>query len=70
MDYVIPPHILEKIKEAERMKQERMYRRPYLEIPLPPPYMDPPRQEDEDEPRRGPIVIDIDTYEIIEEDNE
>ena len=74
MDYKIPGYIIEKLKELERQKQEREYRRPYLEIPLPPPYIEPPVQE-EDVPsdehvRRGPIIIDINTYEIIDEDNE
>ena len=72
MDYKIPGYIIEKLKELERQKQERAYRRPYLEIPLPPPYIDPPSSEDEgdEDIRRGPIVIDIDTYEIINEDDE
>ena len=70
MDYIIPGHIIEKLKELERQKQERKYERPYLEIPLPPPYLEPPPQVEEEEPRRGPIIIDIDTYEIIDEDNQ
>jgi len=74
MDYTVPGYIIEKLKELERQKQERAYKRPYLEIPLPPPYIEPPAPEEdgssEDTIRRGPIVIDIDTYEIIEEGDE
>lgn len=68
MDYVVPGHIIEKMKEIERLKQERAYRRPYLEIPLPPPYIEPPPENIEEDIPRGPIIIDIDTYEIINED--
>jgi hypothetical protein len=72
MDYKIPGYIIEKLKELERQRQEKSYRRPYLEIPLPPPYIEPPSGdsgEDEDV-KRGPIIIDINTYEIIDEDEE
>lgn len=70
MDYRVPDFIIEKIREAERLKRERAYRRPQLEIPVPPPipYMDPP--DDEPEVSRGPIIIDLDTYEITNEDEE
>lgn len=70
MDYTIPSHIIEKLKELERQRQERQYKRPYLEIPLPPPYIEPPPEHEEEPQERGPIIMDIDTYEIIDEDNE
>ena len=70
MDYRIPDFIIEKLKEAERAKQERAYQRPRLEIPIPPPipYLEPPNEEPE--VSRGPIIIDLDTYEIINEDEQ
>ena len=69
MDYQIPDFIIDKLIEIEREKQERKYERPRLEAPPPMPWYPPPPEEEE-EVKRGPIIIDIDTYEIIDEDNE
>ena len=62
-DYSIPDFMIEKIQEYER---QRKYEdnRPRIEAPPPMPPMPPPELEEE-EPTRGPIIIDIDTYEII-----
>ena len=64
----IPGFIIEKLKELERLRQERNDNRPrvYAPPPLPPlPHED---VEPEDERARGPIIIDINSYEIINED--
>ena len=59
------------IKELERMKREREYEdnRPRVYAPQPPPYMPPPNVSEDDETSGGPVIIDINTYEIIEEDD-
>lgn len=69
MNNWIPDFIIEKLKEMERLKQEREYEnarpRIYAPPPMPP---QPPAQEDE-ETTGGPIIIDINSYEIIDEDD-
>ena len=64
----IPDFIIEKLKELERLKQERQYEesRPRVYAPPPIPYR--PPEYEEEETTRGPIIIDINNYEIIDED--
>lgn len=63
----IPAFIIDKLKEFERQREEK-FERPVLHVPspLPPEYV-PPEDVAEEPPARGAVVIDMGTYEIIEE---
>lgn len=69
MNNWIPDFIIEKLREIERLKQERKYdeARPRIYAPSPLPPL-PPEYEEEEEASRGPVIIDINSYEIIDED--
>jgi len=64
----LPAFIIDKLKEFERQREEK-FERPVLHVPSPPPpeYM-PPEDIPEEPARRGPVIIDMNTYEIIDEE--
>jgi len=64
----IPDFIIEKLKEFERLRQERSDNRPRVYAPPPMPPLPRKDIESEDDTSRGPIIIDINSYEIIDED--
>mgnify|MGYP001322610996 CR=1 FL=1 len=66
-NYWIPDFIIEKLKELERLRQERQYEESRPRVYAPPP-LPPLPPEEEEEAQRGPIIIDINSYEIIDED--
>ena len=63
----LPAFIVEKLKELERQKQEN-YQRPVLHVPVPSYPEHPPENDTEKPPSRGPVIIDLNTYEIIDEE--
>ena len=61
----LPAYIIEKLRELRRQQKPEVDRRPVLRVP--PPQPPPPVEKDinEDEPSaRGPIIIDMNTYDI------
>ena len=65
----IPGFIIEKLRELERIRNQQQ--RPHLEAPPPLPPL-PPEIEDEDlkeDESRGPVIIDMNTYGVINEDD-
>ncbi len=65
----IPGFIIEKLRELERIRKQEQ-QRPHLEAPPPLPPLPPEVDEDpQEEEHRGPVIIDMNTYEIINEDN-
>ena len=65
----IPGFIIEKLRELERTRNQQQ--RPQLEAPPPLPPM-PPEIEEEDlkeDEGRGPVIIDMNTYGVINEDD-
>ncbi len=65
----IPDFIIEKLKELERLKQERQWERARPRVYATPPLPPLPPEGEEEETSRGPIIIDINNYEIIDEDD-
>ena len=65
----IPDFIIEKLKELEQLKRDRQWERSRPRVYAPPPLPPlPPEDEEEETSNRGPIIIDINNYEIIDED--
>ncbi len=64
----IPDFILEKLKELERLRHERQWEESRPRVYAPPPLPPIPPEDEEEESRGGPIIIDINSYEIIDED--
>ena len=64
----LPAFIVEKLKELEKQKEQDRFERPVLHVPIPtyPEY--PPEKPCDKEPERGPVIIDMNTYEIIDEE--
>ena len=63
----IPGFIIEKLRELEIIRKYEE-QRPHLEAPPPMPYLPPEIDEDQEEESRGPVIIDMNTYEIINKD--
>jgi hypothetical protein len=58
--YAYIPTILIIEEERKREEQRRREERPALQLPLPePPFEEIPRIEEEEEPQRGVIIIDL-----------
>ena len=53
---MLGPDIIGWKRQQERRREEQ---RPALELPLPPPGWEPPKQDKRPEPQRGVIVIDL-----------
>ena len=68
---ILPPYIIEKIREyEEQRRREYEQNRPRVWVPvpdLPPPL---PPEASEEETHRGVIIIDINTFDEDVEDNE
>ncbi len=55
---MLPPFIIEQIRKREEEERKR-YEQPQLDLPLAPPLPPKRREESEDAPKRGVIIVEL-----------